>query len=163
MQGAESVLSENEKPSAGRRRSGHGQAAAPDHDERRRLARYVVISVATGAFDYLLALALLHNGFSPPASLACSIAAAGVMQYFALEWWGFPGRKSSFSWKRLAGCGVAEVGTYLVRLAVLTGWRLFFTTGLVDNILGLALAYATAFLVGYVVRSRLVFANGRAV
>lgn len=75
-----------------------------------------------------------------------------------LEWWGFSGRPGGFSPRRLIASGVVEAGTYCVRMAVLWAWK----THLHDiepteHLGGLAVAYAIAFLFGYLVRSKMIF------
>lgn len=124
------------------------------------MTRYTTISAITGTLDFLLALALLHLGFSVAFSLAVSILVAGVADYLALEWWGFPDRKGGFSAKRLLGSGVVELGTYLIRLFVLQEWKAWIgDSEPTEHLLGLAAAYAVAFLFGYVARSRMVFSK----
>lgn len=124
--------------------------------------RYLAISAVAGTVDFGIAFVLLHSGFSPAFSLAVSIAVAGIGQYFALEWWGFPGRRAAFSLRRLAQSGFAEAGTYVVRVGVLWGWRHAFPAlDARDHFVGLAVAYGVAFFFGYLIRSRLVFKRSR--
>jgi len=121
--------------------------------------RYVVISAATGALDFLIAFALLHAGLSPAFSLAAAIVIAGGADYLALEWWGRPGREGSFSLRRLVESGLVELGTYFIRLGALWTWRTFLPgDSPLDHLLGLGLAYGVGFALGYFVRSRIVFA-----
>lgn len=124
------------------------------------LKRYVVISAIAGTLDFLIAFALLHSGFSIAASLAISIVIAGIADYFALEWWGFSRRAGHFSAKRLFGSGLAELGTYGIRVAVLWLWK-HYLPGIEakDHLIGLAAAYTVAFLFGYIVRTWFVFAH----
>lgn len=120
--------------------------------------RYLLISIVTGVFDFAIAFSLLRLHVPPPASLACSIVIAGVANYLALEWWGFARREGAFSTVRLAGSGLAELGTYLVRLAVLYEWRAAIPgESYVEHIVGLAVAYCVGFMFGYVFRNWVVF------
>lgn len=124
------------------------------------MSRYVIISTVTGAMDFLLALALLHLGFASWFSLAVAIVVAGVADYLALEWWGFSGRRGVFSANRLVGSGIVELGTYLIRMAVLLLWKAYLSEiEPTEHVLGLAAAYLVAFLFGYVVRSKMVFVS----
>ena len=100
-------------------------------------------------------------GFSSPVSLAVSIVIAGVADYFALEWWGFPGRKSGFSSRRLIASGAVELGTYLIRITALWLWKRYLNDiEPTEHLIGLAVAYGAGFVFGYAARSRLVFADG---
>ncbi len=120
--------------------------------------RYLAISLATGTMDILIALLLLHLRFSMPFSLGVSIVVAGIVAYFALEWWVFRRRGMGMSWRRMAGSGLVELGTYLIRVAVLWLFKRFFPgSEILDHLIGLAVAYAVAFVFGYVARSRFVF------
>ncbi len=123
----------------------------------RRLGRYTLISALTGLLDYTIAFILLHNEFSPHASLGASIVIAGAIDYLALERWGFHNRKGEFSWRRLAGSGGVEIGTFVLRLAIILLWRRITRITVFNNLLGLALAYCLAFLFGYFARTRFVF------
>jgi putative flippase GtrA len=108
--------------------------------------------------DFLLALALLHSGFSSAFSLAVSIIVAGAAEYFALERWGFPDRVSGFSGKRLLGSGIAEAGTYCIRMAALWFWKSHLNDmEPTEHLVGLAVAYGVGFLFGYFFRRGIVF------
>ena len=121
--------------------------------------RYTLISLATGCVDYLFALAPLRLGEPPSVSLAAAIVVAGVIDYFALEKWGYAGRRGGFSWKRLFQSGLVEAGTYCIRLGALTAWRRYTPAAdVVDHALGLGVAFLGGFVFGYLVRSRIVFA-----
>lgn len=122
------------------------------------MRRYTLISTITGALDFLLALVLLHLGFSAPLSLGVSIFIAGIADYFALEWWGFPGRKGVFSPRRLLTSGAVEAGTYGIRMAALWMWKTHFSEiEPTEHFVGLAVAYAIAFLFGYLARRNMIF------
>lgn len=124
------------------------------------MSRYTLISTVTGALDYLLALLLLHMGIRPWISLAASIIVAGVADYAALERWGYPGRKGAFSSRRLAGSALVELGTYVIRMLVLSLWKTHLNDiEPTEHMIGLAAAYLVAFLFGYVARSRFVFVD----
>lgn len=123
-----------------------------------RYGRYVVISFLTGCIDYLLALVLLNAGEPPAVSLGIAIVIAGVIDYVALEKWGFSGRSGSYSLKRLLQSALVEGGTYLIRLGVLTVWqRVTPAENVIDHAVGLAVAFGAGFIFGYVVRSRMIF------
>lgn len=124
------------------------------------MTRYTLISFLTGSLDFLIALALLHMGFSDSLGLAISIVLAGAANYFALEKWGFQGRKPALSLRRFVESGLVEAMTYAIRLAALWLWRRHFNdTVPTEHLIGLAVAYLAGFVVGYVVRSRYVFRN----
>jgi putative flippase GtrA len=128
------------------------------HDVEEKYGRYLAISAATGCLDYLLALTLLSLDFPPHVSLGCAIVVAGTADYLALEWWGFPQRKGALCLKRLAGSGLVELATYFVRLAVVLPVRDILPGAMpARNALSLAVAYATGFVCGYLMRSRIVF------
>ena len=121
------------------------------------MKRYLGISIAAGALDFILAFVLLHSGFSIAASLAVSIILAGVVQYFALERWGTR-RRGNFSFARLFGSGLVEFGTYCIRVVVLWSWKQYLPgVEAKEHLLGLGVAYGVAFLFGYITRSRIVF------
>jgi putative flippase GtrA len=122
------------------------------------MSRYTLISAVTGAVDFLLALRLLHAGFSSYFSLGVAIAVAGGADYLALEWWGFPGRKGGLSTRRLLGSGLVELGTYIIRVVVLWLWKRHLNDiEPTEHLVGLAVSYAVGFVFGYLARSRVVF------
>ena len=126
----------------------------------RVFVRYTLVAAASGTLDYVFAFILLHNGVTPSIALAVSIVIAGLAEYAGLEWWGFPGRHPGFSMWRLGGSGVAELGTYLIRLGVLSVWRHHVAeAGFWENAAGLGIAYLFGFVFGYFFRRR-VFATG---
>ena len=128
----------------------------------RVFVRYCLVAAASGTLDYILAFLLLHYGVTPPVALAVSIIIAGLAEYAGLEWWGFARRHPGFSGWRLAGSGVAELGTYLIRLGVLSVWRHHVEAGFWENVAGLGLAYAIGFVFGYLFRRRVFAAAGDA-
>ena len=124
------------------------------------MSRYTLISCITGAVDFLLALLLLHLGFPSWFSLGMAILAAGIADYFALEWWGFPGRRGGFSLRRFAASGGVELGTYLIRLIGLWLWKRYANDiEPTEHLVGLAVAYLAGFFFGYLVRSKIVFSG----
>ena len=126
------------------------------------MRRYTIISSVTGILDFLLALWLLHAGFAPWLSLAISLVAAGIADYFALEWWGFPGRTGAFSPQRLAASGGVEFGTYLVRMFMLWVWKNYMNDiEPTEHVIGLAVAYLVGFFFGYFVRSKVIFRHAK--
>lgn len=55
---------------------------------------------------------------------------------------------------------MVEAGTYIIRMAVLWAWKTWFNDiEPTEHLIGLAAAYLTAFLFGYLARSKIVFAD----
>ena len=122
------------------------------------MARYGIISIIAGGFDFGLALVLLHCGLSPWLGIAIAMILSGVADYYALEWWGFPRRSGHFSSKRFFESGLVELATYLLRLLFLSLWKIHFHSfDPTEHFLGLAVAYLVAGLFGYAARTRFIF------
>lgn len=127
---------------------------------KRRFSRYLIIVSCTGALSFGVALLMLHAGFQPFVTLVCSVLASGLLNYGALELWGFPHRKGRLSWKRLLQNAIVGTGGFGTRYAVLTlGLHYLTFPQPFDKAIPLALAYTASFIFGYLLRSRVVFKN----
>lgn len=136
----------------------------PFHRIRKRFARYLLIAACTGTVSFLVALALLHLGFSPLVSLTLSVMVSGLANYAALELWGFPHRTGGLSWKRLGHSSIVGAGAFAARYGVLSfGLGTFQALAPFDKALALALAYGASFAIGYLLRSRVVFKHSASV
>lgn len=124
------------------------------------MTRYITISAIAGALDFLLALLFLHAGLRPWLAIALAMLISGSIDYFALEWWGFPKRAGTVSFTRLAESCFVELGTYFLRLALLHVWKLYFQDiDPTEHLTGLAVSYAFSAIFGYLLRTKIIFAN----
>ncbi len=122
------------------------------------MTRYATISTIAGLLDFGLALVLLHLGLAAWSSIAIAMLLTGVMDYLALEWWGFPQRGGGFSAARLAESCAVELGTYIFRLFILWLWKAHFNDiDPTEHLLGLAVSYFIPAVFGYLARTRLIF------
>ena len=130
----------------------------------RRLTRYMAITFCTGCISFIIALVLLHYGFSPLISLLLSVAASGLAGYAAMELWCFPQRLGRLSWKRFAFSSLVGGLAFLGRYGVLkVSLDLFHSLEPFDKVLALGLAYGASFLIGYTLRSVVVFRRSASV
>lgn len=103
---------------------------------------------------------MLHMGFNPFFTLVCSVMASGLLNYGALELWGFPHRKGHLSWVRLAQNAIVGTGAFGARYLVLRlALEHFNYPEPFNKVVPLAMAYCASFVIGYLLRSRVVFKN----
>ncbi len=127
---------------------------------KQRFSRYIAISLCTGTISFVIALALLHTGFSPFVSLFISVLISGLVNYFALEMWATPKRKGSLSWRRLLSSSVVGGAAFAMRWGVLTFFlKQFAEYAPYDKFFALILSYMASFAFGYLLRSRVIFTH----
>lgn len=121
--------------------------------------RYFVVTLTTGTISFVIALALLHAGVPPLASLLASVLASGLANYGCLEFWVFPHcRKRHLSWKRLGGSSLVGAVAFAARYGVLAlGIEYLAVPPPLDYAVPLALAYCVSFTIGYLMRALVVF------
>lgn len=125
---------------------------------KKRFSRYIIVCSITGLISFVIALVLLHAGFSSFVSLAVSVIISGFLGYAALELWAFPQRTGRLSWRRLLQNAFIGVIGFGVRYAVLEiGLAYFHFIAPFDKGVPLALSYIASFLIGYLLRCCFVF------
>lgn len=125
---------------------------------KKRFPRYVLITCCTGVIGFSVAWLMLHAGFSPILALVASALASGLLNYAAMELWAFPHRSGRLCWSRLSGNALVGAGGFVARYGVLVlGLRHLHLPPPFDNAVPLALAYLASFIIGYLLRSRVVF------
>lgn len=130
----------------------------PFYKVKKRFTRYLLITCCTGAIGFAVAWSLLHIGLSPLIALLASAATSGLLNYAAMELWAFPHRKGRLCWSRLSGNALVGIGGLAARyLVLLFGLRHLHLPSPFDNAVPLALAYLASFVIGYLLRSRVVF------
>ncbi len=129
---------------------------------KQRFPRYLAIALCTGSISFVVALILLHAGFSPFVCLAVSVLASGLFNYLALELWATPKRAGKLSWNRLIASSVVGGAAFALRWGILT-FCLEKTAEYApfDKAISLAIAYIFSFTFGYLLRSRIIFTHAK--
>lgn len=125
---------------------------------KRRFSRYLIITCCTGLLSFCIALALLHAGVDTFTTLVLPVSFTGLLNYGMLELWAFPHRRGRLSWRRLLGNATVGAGAFAARWGILTlGLEYSAFLAPFDKAVPLLLAYLSSFVIGYLLRSRIVF------